>query len=52
MEDENNEDIPTDELVETNDMYLETLIELLKEKGVFTGAEFDKMLNKLYPDEE
>lgn len=52
MEDENNEDIPTEELVATNDMYLETLIELLKEKGLITGAEFDKKLNEMYPDEE
>ena len=43
------EDIPIEDLAQTNDMYLETLIELLKEKNI-TGAEFDKRLNELYPD--
>ena len=44
------EDIPIEDLAQTNDMYLETLIELLKEKNIITGAEFDKKLNELYPD--
>ena len=46
------DDIPTEELVETNDMYLETLLEILKEKNIITQEEFDKKLNELYPDEE
>ncbi len=46
------EDIPIEDLVETNDVYIDTLISLLKDKGIITQEEFDKKLDELYPDEE
>ena len=49
---ESDEDISFEEVAETNDMYIDVLIELLKAKGIITQEEFDKKLDEMYPDEE
>ncbi|MBD3164719.1 hypothetical protein GF323_05970 [Candidatus Woesearchaeota archaeon] len=45
-------DIPFEDIAESNDMHLETLISLLRDKGVITQEEFDRKLDELYPEEE
>jgi len=44
---EDGEEYTTEELVEENDLWLEALIELLVEKGVFTREEFDAKVDKV-----
>jgi len=52
MEEDNSEEMSAEDLAEFNDMRIDTLIELLKEKGIFTEEEFEKKFDFLYPDEE
>ena len=51
-EDDNSSEMSAEELAEYNDMRLDVLIELLKEKGIFTDEEFDKKFDSMFPDEE
>ncbi|MBS3136485.1 hypothetical protein J4401_06025 [Candidatus Woesearchaeota archaeon] len=46
------DEISYEDLTDENSMYIETLIELLKQKGIIKQEEFDKKLDELFPVEE
>ena len=51
MEEQEEENIPVEELAETADTKVDALIELLVEKGIITEEEFDKKFDEFFEEE-
>jgi hypothetical protein len=52
MSENNEEEMSHDELIEYNDMRFDALLQLLIDKGIIMGSEFDKKFDEMFPDEE